>query len=100
MSVKMIFGQGGLTPDEELCEFRKGIVGMVERDLVPVVPMAMSNMFGSAYSLAKGNKIVQILGNPWRHVDLDIEPPIAPEHFDLKKMKKRILELLKIRKGS
>ena len=60
----------------------------------PVVTMALSNMYGSAFSLAKGNKIMQMCKNPWRHVDLDIDPPIPPEEFDLQAMKKRVQELL------
>ena len=96
--VVCIFPEGRLTPDGELCQFRPGIVRMIEKDPAPVVPMAMSNMFGSAFSLAKGNKIMQMLRNPWRRVDLDIEPPTAPEHFDLDKMKVRIQELLDARK--
>ena len=92
--VVCIFPEGQLTPDGEMCEFRQGIVRMIERDPAPVVPMAMSNMYGSAFSLAKGNKLMQMFTNPWRRVELDIEPPIPPEEFDLEAMKNRIQELL------
>lgn len=96
--VVCIFPEGRLTPDGELCQFRQGIVRMIERDPVPVVPMAMSNMYGSAFSLAKGNKMMQLLRNAWRRVDLDIDPPISPQNFDLEAMKTRIQELLDARK--
>ena len=92
--VVCIFPEGQLTRDGELCKFRPGIVRMIERDPAPVVTMALSNMYGSAFSLAKGNKIMQMCKNPWRHVDLDIDPPIPPEEFDLQAMKKRVQELL------
>ena len=51
--VVCIFPEGQLTKDGELCEFRQGIVRMIEWEHSPVVPMAMSNMYGSAFSLAK-----------------------------------------------
>jgi 1-acyl-sn-glycerol-3-phosphate acyltransferase len=97
--VVCIFPEGRLTPDGELSEFRPGIVRMIERDPAPVVPMAMSNMFGSAFSLAKGNKWMQLFKTPWRRVELDIEPPTSAEEFDLESMKERIQQLIDIRQG-
>ena len=79
--VVCIFPEGQLTPDGEMCEFRQGIVRMIERDPAPVVPMAMSNMYGSAFSLAKGNKLMQMFTNPWRRVNWTLNHPFLQKNL-------------------
>jgi 1-acyl-sn-glycerol-3-phosphate acyltransferase len=45
-----IFPEGGLTPDGKLQEFKGGIMKILEREPVPVIPMALTNLWGSYFS--------------------------------------------------
>jgi 1-acyl-sn-glycerol-3-phosphate acyltransferase len=45
-----IFPEGGLTPDGEIARFRPGIVRILERTPVPVIPMALSGLWKSIFA--------------------------------------------------
>jgi 1-acyl-sn-glycerol-3-phosphate acyltransferase len=45
-----IFPEGKLTLDGEIAEFKKGVEKILDRDPVPVVPMALRNLWGSFFS--------------------------------------------------
>lgn len=49
-----IFPEGRLTTDGEIGEFRAGAARIVERTPVNVVPMALSGLWGSSFSLQSG----------------------------------------------
>ena len=74
-----IFPEGRLTTDGELGEFRAGAARIVERTPVRVVPMALSGLWGSLFSLQSGAW--------WRRwgrgllvsLDLRVGDPISPE---------------------
>lgn len=48
--VVCIFPEGGLTPDGSMQPFRAGIERIIERSPVPVVPMALRNLWKSMWS--------------------------------------------------
>ena len=50
-----IFPEGKLTEDGELNTFRPGIMRVLERDPVPVIPLALQGLWGSLFSKARGN---------------------------------------------
>jgi len=45
-----IFPEGGLTPDGSLQEFKAGLERIVKETPVPVIPMALNNLWGSIFS--------------------------------------------------
>ena len=49
-----IFPEGGLTPDGELGDFKPGVMKLLEANPVPVVPVALKNLWGSYFSRAGG----------------------------------------------
>ncbi|HEX7441518.1 MAG TPA: MFS transporter, partial [Caldimonas sp.] len=49
-----IFPEGGLTRDGELGEFKGGVMKLLETNPVPVVPLALQNLWGSFFSRADG----------------------------------------------
>jgi 1-acyl-sn-glycerol-3-phosphate acyltransferase len=49
-----IFPEGKLTETGELNAFRPGIVRVLERDPVPVIPLALQGLWGSLFSKARG----------------------------------------------
>lgn len=50
-----IFPEGKLTSTGEMNEFRGGITKIVERTPVPVIPMALSGLWGSMWTRSAGN---------------------------------------------
>ncbi len=48
--VVCIFPEGGLTPDGQIGQFKKGIERIIAESPVPVVPMALNNLWGSMFS--------------------------------------------------
>ena len=49
-NVVCIFPEGGLTRDGEIARFRPGVEKILERDPVPVIPMALQGLWGSLFS--------------------------------------------------
>jgi 1-acyl-sn-glycerol-3-phosphate acyltransferase len=45
-----IFPEGGITKDGELKEFKGGIMKILDGAPVPVIPMALTNLWGSYFS--------------------------------------------------
>jgi len=45
-----IFPEGAITRDGEMLPFKKGIEKILERNPVPVVPIALRGMWGSFFS--------------------------------------------------
>lgn len=87
-----IFPEGTLTPDGELGEFKNGILQIVERNPVPVVPMALGGLWGSFFS-RKGGRAMKRFRGFWSRVALVIGPPVPPEEVDLETLRLRVLEL-------
>ena len=51
-----IFPEGGITRDGRLQPFRGGIARIIERDPVPVVPVALLDLWGSSFSRIEGGR--------------------------------------------
>ncbi len=49
-----IFPEGGLTKTGEMGEFKAGVMKLLESNPVPVVPLALQNLWGSFFSRADG----------------------------------------------
>ena len=49
-----IFPEGGITRDGELGEFKGGVMKLLETHPVPVVPLALQNLWGSYFSRKDG----------------------------------------------
>jgi 1-acyl-sn-glycerol-3-phosphate acyltransferase len=49
-----IFPEGGLTKTGEMGEFKAGVMKLLESNPVPVVPLALQNLWGSYFSRADG----------------------------------------------
>lgn len=75
-----IFPEGGLTPDGEVQVFRPGISRILESDPAPVVPMALSGLWGSYFSRVEG----AAMKKPFRRglcsrIALRVAPAMAPK---------------------
>jgi 1-acyl-sn-glycerol-3-phosphate acyltransferase len=50
----LIFPEAAITRDRELGEFKAGVMKLLQTSPVPVVPMALQNLWGSYFSRAGG----------------------------------------------
>ena len=97
-----IFPEGGITRDGELQEFKGGIMKIIERARAegvnaPVVPMALTNLWGSYFSrVEQGGAMVR----PFRRgmlnrVGLNVGAPMAAAEVQPATLRERVAQLLK-----
>jgi 1-acyl-sn-glycerol-3-phosphate acyltransferase len=88
-----IFPEGRLTPDGTVREFRAGMLRILRDTPVPVIPLALSNLWGSMFSrFAKA---------PWKRlprrylakIRLAAGDPVPPEAATLDNLRERVLAL-------
>jgi 1-acyl-sn-glycerol-3-phosphate acyltransferase len=91
--VVCIFPEGRITHTGELNEFRSGIARIVERNPAPVVPMALSGLYGSLFSREKSKGLRNPFRWLWSHVRLTVGPAIPPDTLDVAELKKKVLEM-------
>jgi 1-acyl-sn-glycerol-3-phosphate acyltransferase len=91
-----IFPEGGITRDGQLQEFKGGIMKILERQPVPVIPMALTNLWGSYFSrIEQGGAMVR----PFRRgmfsrVGLNVGAPVAPQQVQPELLRTRVQGLL------
>jgi len=88
-----IFPEGGLTPDGELQELKPGIERILDRSPVPVIPMAISGLWGTWFSRIKGRAMKGWPRSWMRKIDVFTGPAIAPADATLETIKAQILKL-------
>jgi 1-acyl-sn-glycerol-3-phosphate acyltransferase len=91
-----IFPEGGLTRDGSLGEFKGGIMKVLQTHPVPVVPMALTNLWGSFFSrVEKGTAMVK----PFRRglfspVGLEVGAAVAPAEVSPAGLRERVAGLI------
>ncbi len=88
-----IFPEGALTHDGELGAFRPGVQQIVEATPVPVVPLALSGLWGSLFSRATEASAVQRLRGLFARIVLNGGTPVAPRDATAENLFARVLEL-------
>lgn len=89
-----IFPEGVITRDGELQPFRAGIMKILEKRPVPVIPMALQNMWGSFFSRVEGKAMTR----PFRRgfyssVRLMVGEPLAPETVTPEALQAKVADL-------
>ncbi len=75
-----IFPEGRITEDGEIQRFRAGITRIVERTPVPVVPMALTGLYGSFFSRHGGPAMTRpFRRGVYSRIGLEVAPAVAPE---------------------
>lgn len=94
--VVCIFPEGKITQDGAMNAFRPGLNRIVERSQVPVVPMALSGLWGSFFSRADG----AAMSKPWRlvaqfrsQVELSVGSIVNPDTFELGRVEADVRKL-------
>lgn len=89
-----IFPEGSLTYTGSLGRFRPGIEFILRRDPVPVIPMALSGMWGSAFSRKYRKSAFRWWPRKWgRRVTMVCGPAIAPEQVTVNYLQEMVLKL-------
>ena len=82
-----------LTNDGEIARFRKGIEKIIERNPVPVVPMAIKGMWGSFFSHKGGPALTGLPKRFWSKVELIAGEPVMPEDVTAARMQEKVEKL-------
>lgn len=89
-----IFPEGGLTSDGQIGPFKSGIERILERRAVPVVPMALRNMWASMWSRRDGRLRRMRVPRRFRaHVDVVADVPLEGAGVDASILEARVREL-------
>jgi 1-acyl-sn-glycerol-3-phosphate acyltransferase len=96
-----IFPEGGITKDGALQEFKGGVMKILERAqadglTVPVVPMALANLWGSFFSrVEEGTAMVKpFRRGVWSRVGLNVGAPLAATAVNPADLRERVQSLL------
>ena len=77
-NIVCIFPEGGITADGEVQRFRPGIENVIANRPVPVVPVALQNLWGSWFSRSKEGRIRKFPRRLFARVPVVIGEPVAP----------------------
>ena len=89
-----IFPEGKLTADGEMDEFKPGVMRILERDPVPVVPLALRGLWGSFFSRAYGNAMSRLLPRGvLSRIEVVAGEAMDPTDVSLERMHERVLQL-------
>jgi len=88
-----IFPEGRLTRDGDIAAFRTGVTRIVTETPVPVIPMAISGLWGSMFS-RRTPKIWQRLPRKlWHRVVVNVGEPVLPEVAIPDELRQRVCAL-------
>jgi hypothetical protein len=89
-----IFPEGKLAGDGEIGEFKTGIERVVQRNPVPVVPMALRGLWGSFFSRAHGKPMKKPFQRVWSRISLQIGRALAPGQVSTRGLRNTIGQLM------
>jgi len=89
-----IFPEGKITEDGQLNQFKPGIMRMLERDPVAVVPLALRGLWGSFFSRAHGKAMTRLLPRGlFNRIELVAGEPLAGAEVSIEGLQKSVREL-------
>ena len=88
-----IFPEGRLTTDGDLGPFRPGIERILQRNPVPVIPLALQGLWGSFFSRAGGHAMRRWPRGPWSRIGLVIGAPLPPAQVTAADLRERVAAL-------
>lgn len=92
-NVVCIFPEGKLTTNGEVDVFRKGIETILARDAVPVVPMALSGLWGSFFSHQGGTAFTHWPHRFWSRIDLRVGQPVPAAEASADRLREQVVQL-------
>jgi 1-acyl-sn-glycerol-3-phosphate acyltransferase len=89
-----IFPEGQITQDGEMQPFRPGVMRIIERNPVPVIPLALRGLWGGFFSRAHGSAMSRLLPRGMlSRIELVAGESIASNDASLDLMQQRVLQL-------
>jgi 1-acyl-sn-glycerol-3-phosphate acyltransferase len=88
-----IFPEGKLTETGEMNDFRPGVQQMLAATPVPVIPMALSGLWGSFFSRSHQGKAMRSVRGIFSRIALTVGAPVAPEHASPEELQAIVLAL-------
>ncbi len=88
--VLCIFPEGQITRDGQMNEFRPGVKKLVASQPVPVIPMALQNLWGSMFSRSHNLRLPRKL---FATIDLVVDKPLDPEKLDIVQLQETVTKL-------
>ncbi|MBE7939743.1 MULTISPECIES: MFS transporter [Ramlibacter] len=91
-----IFPEGAITRDGTLQAFKGGIVKILEKQPAPVVPMALTDLWGSFFSrIERGGAMVRpFRRGMFNRVGLNVGAPLEAAQVDPQGLRERVLALM------
>lgn len=78
-NIVCIFPEGAITTDGDVHAFRPGIEKIIERNAVPVIPVALCGLWGSWFSRQTGGGIRKIPGKLFARIEVRIGDAVKPD---------------------
>ncbi|MCB1583269.1 MAG: MFS transporter [Xanthomonadales bacterium] len=91
--VVCIFPEGALTPDGKIGQFKKGIERIIKDSPVPVIPMALNNLWGSMFSRYSKNVLARLPRKFMAKVELLVGDPVPPQQVTADRLYERVVDL-------
>ncbi len=88
-----LFPEGRITRHGQMNEFRPGIERIVERNPVPVIPIALAGLWGSFFSRRYGEAMMAIPRRFWSKIRLAVGDPVAPDQVNAADLQQKVLAL-------
>jgi 1-acyl-sn-glycerol-3-phosphate acyltransferase len=88
-----IFPEGRLTTDGQIREFRAGMLRILKETPVPVVPMAVSNLWGSMFSRYSKALLNRLPRRYLARITLAVGNPVPPEAATLENLRAQVTAL-------
>ena len=90
-----LFPEGGITLDGRLQPFKGGVMKILERRPVPVVPMALSGLWGSFFSRVEGGTAMvrPFRRGLWSPVRLTVGAALAPQATSPEQLRQQVAAL-------
>lgn len=92
-NVVCIFPEGKLTTDGEVGTFRAGINTIIQRDAVPVVPMALQGLWGSFFSHKDGQAFTHLPRRFWSRIGLVVGEPVPANDVNVEELEANVKRL-------
>jgi rhomboid family GlyGly-CTERM serine protease len=92
--VVCLFPEGRLTRTGEMDTFRPGIEKIIQRNPVPVVPLALRGLWGSFFSHKNGPPLRHRPRRFWSCIELAVGQLIRPQQVTADALRTRVLELM------
>lgn len=89
-----IFPEGKLTEDGQINEFKTGVERIIERNPVPVVPMALKGLWGSFFSRSGGAAMASWPQRFWSKVQVIAGTPVDAKQARADYLQERVAALL------